>query len=95
MSVTKDDVRKVAHLARIDLPDSEVAPMTEKLNSILEWVEQLQAVDVSDVEPMTSVTPMALRLREDVVTEGDGADRALRNAPAQAEGFFVVPKVVE
>lgn len=95
MSVDAATVRKTAHLARIALPESEVEAMTEKLNGILAWVEQLQEVDVEGVEPMTSVTPLALRLREDVVTEGDNAGRALANAPAEAEGFFVVPKVVE
>ena len=95
MSVTEDDVRKTARLARIALPDSEVETMTQKLNGILGWVEQLQEVDVEGVEPMTSVTPMALKMREDVVTDGDQPERALSNAPADAEGFFVVPKVVE
>ena len=95
MSVDAATVRKTAHLARIALAESEVEVMTGKLNTILGWVEQLQEVDVEGVEPMTSVTPMTLKLRDDVAEAVDGADRALSNAPAEAEGFFVVPKVVD
>ncbi|MEL6977888.1 MAG: Asp-tRNA(Asn)/Glu-tRNA(Gln) amidotransferase subunit GatC [Pseudomonadota bacterium] len=95
MSVDADTVRKTAKLARIAIDEADVAPLTEKLNGILDWVEQLQEVDVETVEPMTAVTPMALKLRSDEVRAGDDADRALANAPASAEGFFVVPKVVE
>lgn len=95
MSVDADTVRKVAKLARIALPEADIAPTTEKLNGILAWVEQLAEVEVEGVEPMTSVTPMAAPLRSDAVTTGDMADAVTQNAPAVAEGFFVVPKVVE
>lgn len=95
MSVDADTVRKTAKLARIALDEAEISPLTQKLNGILDWVEQLQEVDVSSIEPMTAVTPMSLKLREDEISAGDDADRALANAPSSAEGFFVVPKVVE
>lgn len=95
MSVDADTVRKVAALARIAIDEKEIAPTARKLSSILDWAEQLSEVDVDDVEPMTSVTPFALKMREDVVAAGDEADRILANAPESAEGFFVVPKVVE
>lgn len=95
MSVTGDDVRKVAKLARLDLAEDAVPALTDELNGILAMVEELQAVDVDGVEPMTSVTPMRLKRREDEITDGDAADAVLANAPESAEGFFVVPKVVE
>lgn len=95
MSVDVATVKKVAHLARIAVTEEEAAPLTEELNNILGWVEQLGEVDVEGVEPMTSVTPMRLKRREDVVTDGDDAAAALSNAPESREGFFVVPKVVE
>jgi aspartyl-tRNA(Asn)/glutamyl-tRNA(Gln) amidotransferase subunit C len=95
MSIDNDTVRKVAHLARISLRDEEVAPLAAELNSILGWVEQLGQVDVSGVEPMTSVTPMALKQRADEVTDGDRQADILANAPDAREGFFTVPKVVE
>lgn len=95
MSVDHDTVRKVAKLARIAVSEDEIPPLAEKLNGILNWVERLQEVDVEGVEPMTSVTPMALKRRPDVVTEGDAVEAVLSDAPDSAEGFFVVPKVVE
>ncbi len=95
MSVTNDDVRKVANLARIALPEEKVEHMTKELNSILGWVEQLNEVDVDGVEPMTSVVDTSLPMREDKVTDGNIQDRVLANAPRSEEGFFVVPKVVE
>ncbi|MEM7742522.1 MAG: Asp-tRNA(Asn)/Glu-tRNA(Gln) amidotransferase subunit GatC [Pseudomonadota bacterium] len=95
MSVDEDTVRRVARLARIAVEDHEVAPLASELNSILDWVEQLGEVDVDGVEPMTSVTPMALKMREDAVTDGDCQDDVLANAPDTREGFFAVPKVVE
>ena len=95
MSVTADDVRKAAKLARLAVDEQHVPALTDKLNGILGMVEQLQEVDVEGVEPMTSVTPMRLKRREDQVTDGDIADDVLANAPETAEGFFVVPKVVE
>lgn len=95
MSVTVDDVRKAAKLARIAVSDDETGSLADELNGILAMVEALQEVDVDGVEPMTSATPMRLKRREDVVTEGDAAAKVLANAPETAEGFFVVPKVVE
>lgn len=95
MSVTNDDVKKVANLARIALPDDKVEHMTEELNGILGWIEQLNEVDVEGVEPMTSVVETSLPMREDVVTDGNIQGKVLANAPRSEDGFFVVPKVVE
>ena len=95
MSVTKQDVQKVARLARIALPDDQVAPMTDELNNILNWIEQLGEVDVEGVEAMTSVVDASLPMREDVVTDGNIQEKVLANAPKTEDGFFVVPKVVE
>ena len=95
MAVDADTVRRVAHLARIAVAEDEVAGLQGELNAILAFVEQLDEVDVAGVEPMTSVTPMKMRMRDDMVTVGDIADDILRNAPAREDHFFVVPKVVE
>jgi aspartyl-tRNA(Asn)/glutamyl-tRNA(Gln) amidotransferase subunit C len=95
MAVNADTVRRVAHLARIAVAEDEVAGLQGELNAILAFVEQLSEVNVDGVEPMTSVTPMKMRMREDKVTVGDIADDILRNAPAREDHFFVVPKVVE
>jgi aspartyl-tRNA(Asn)/glutamyl-tRNA(Gln) amidotransferase subunit C len=95
MSVDADTVRKVARLARIAVEDHEVEPLANELSGILDWVEQLQEVDVEGVEPMTSAVPMRLKRREDVITDGDRRDDILANAPNAREGFFAVPKVVE
>ena len=95
MSVDKQTVAKIAGLARIKMGDEELERMVPELNNILDWVEQLGEVDVEGVEPMTSVTPMRLKRREDVVTDGDQQDKVLANAPDAREGFFAVPKVVE
>jgi aspartyl-tRNA(Asn)/glutamyl-tRNA(Gln) amidotransferase subunit C len=95
MSVDADTVRRIAHLARIAVADSEVENLRVELNAMLAFVEQLQEVDVEGVEPMTSVTPMAMKKRHDVVTAGDDAEAVLKNAPQSADNFFLVPKVVE
>lgn len=95
MAVDADTVRRVAHLARIAVADDEVAGLQGELNAILAFVEQLTAVDVEGVEGMTSVTPMAMKMREDKITDGDIADDIVRNAPATEDHFFLVPKVVE
>jgi aspartyl-tRNA(Asn)/glutamyl-tRNA(Gln) amidotransferase subunit C len=95
MSVDVATVRRIAHLARIALADAEVEHLRAELNAILAFVEQLSEVDVSGVEPMTSVTPMAMKKRNDVVTEGGNPEAILTNAPATGDGFFLVPKVVE
>ena len=95
MSVDTATVAKIARLARIAMRDDEVEAMVPELNNILGWVEQLGEVDVSGVEPMTAVIPNHLRLRDDVVNDGDVRDAVLANAPAPQHGFFGVPKVIE
>jgi aspartyl-tRNA(Asn)/glutamyl-tRNA(Gln) amidotransferase subunit C len=95
MAVDAQTVRRIAHLARIAVAEDEVAHLQGELNAILAFVEQLSEVDVSGVEPMTSVTPMKMKQREDVVTDGGIADDIVKNAPATADNFFLVPKVVE
>ena len=95
MAVDADTVRRVAHLARIAVADDEVAGLQSELNAILAFVEQLGEVNVDGVEPMTSVTPMAMKMREDQVTDGGIPDAIIQNAPAREDHFFVVPKVVE
>jgi aspartyl-tRNA(Asn)/glutamyl-tRNA(Gln) amidotransferase subunit C len=95
MSVDADTVRRVAHLARIAVADDEVDNLKGELNAILAFVEQLAEVDVAGVEPMTSVTPMAMKMREDTVNDGGIPDAILANAPAHEHHFFLVPKVVE
>ena len=95
MSVDTDTVRRVARLARISVTEDELEPLAGELNSILDWVEQLGEVNVDGVDPMTSVTPMALKQREDGVTDGNRQSDVLSNAPDSREGFYAVPKVVE
>ncbi len=95
MSIDKETARKVAHLARIRVSEDALEPLAGALSNILDFMEQLNEVDIEGVEPMTSVTPMALKKREDVVTDGGYAERILANAPDTREGFFAVPKVVE
>ena len=95
MSVTPDDVRRIARLARLAEPDDRVDALAAELNGILAWIEQLNEVDVEGVEPMASAVDRALPMREDVVTDGGIRDDVLANAPRSEEGFFVVPKVVE
>jgi len=95
MSVDTATVRRIAHLARIAVAEDEVEHLKDELNGILAFVEQLQEVKVEGVEPMTSVTPMAMKKREDVVTDGDIADDIVKNAPATEGHYFIVPKVVE
>ena len=95
MSITEDQARKVAHLARIAVDDAALPALARELNGILHFMEQLNEVDVEGVEPMTGVTPMRLKRREDVVTDGDQQAKVLLNDPDAREGFFAVPKVVE
>jgi aspartyl-tRNA(Asn)/glutamyl-tRNA(Gln) amidotransferase subunit C len=95
MSVDRDTVRRVAHLARIAVAEGEVEGLRGELNAILAFVEQLTEVDVEGVEPMTSVTPMTMKMRNDQVGDGDIADAIIANAPAHEHHFFLVPKVVE
>jgi aspartyl-tRNA(Asn)/glutamyl-tRNA(Gln) amidotransferase subunit C len=95
MSVTPEQVRHIARLARIAMSDAEIEAMVPELNSILGWVEQLGEVNTDGVEPLTAVVPNRLRLREDKVTDGNCRDEILANAPAAEHGFFAVPKVIE
>lgn len=95
MSVDAKTVRRIAHLARIAVADDEVEALRAELNAILAFVEHLSEVDIEGIEPMTSVIPMAMKKREDRVTDGEIPDLVLKNAPARQDHFFVVPKVVE
>ena len=95
MSVDAATVRRIAHLARIAVAEEEVEHLKNELNAMLAFVEQLSEVDVVGVEPMASVTPMAMKQRADKVTDGGIADDIVRNAPASEDHFFLVPKVVE
>ncbi len=95
MPVDQATVRRIAHLARIKVPDDAVAGLQGELNAILAFVETLDAVDVAGVEPMTSVMPMPMKKRADVVDDGAIADRVIANAPLSEDNFFTVPKVIE
>ncbi len=95
MSVDTETVKKIARLSRIAIDDTEAEKMVGELNGILAWVEQLGEVDVTGIEPMTAVIANHLRLRDDVVTDGDVRDKVLANAPAKEGSFFGVPKVIE
>jgi aspartyl-tRNA(Asn)/glutamyl-tRNA(Gln) amidotransferase subunit C len=95
MSVDAATVRRIAHLARIAVAEDEVEHLKGELNAMLAFVEQLSEVNVEGVEPMTSVTPMQMKKRQDVVTDGDDAEAVLKNAPATQDHYFMVPKVVE
>lgn len=95
MSVDLATVKRVARLARIAVNEDDANRMTGELNAILGFVQQLDEVDISGVEPLTSVIPMALRRREDAITDGDKAEDIVANAPGSEENFFVVPKVIE
>jgi aspartyl-tRNA(Asn)/glutamyl-tRNA(Gln) amidotransferase subunit C len=95
MAIDTETARKVAKLARIRVEPADLPALADKLSGILGFMEQLNEVDVTGIEPMTSVTPMRLKRRADVVTDGDIAPAVLQNAPDAREGFFAVPKVVE
>ena len=95
MSIDKETVKKIASLSRIAITEAEADAFVPELNQILGWVEQLGEVDCSKVEPMTAVIPKKVRLRDDVVTDGEIRDQILANAPVADHGFFAVPKVVE
>ena len=95
MSVDEAKVRHIAKLARLAVSDDEVRALAPELSNILGWVEQLGEVNVEGVAPMTAVIPNSLRLREDIVTEGNRRDAVLANAPVAEHGFFAVPKVIE
>ncbi len=95
MAVDAATVRRIAHLARIAVADDEIDHLAGELNAILAFVEQLAQVNVEGVEPMTSVIPMTMKMRADVVTDGGDAETIIKNAPATEDHFFLVPKVVE
>lgn len=95
MSIDESTAARVAKLARIRVEDDALPALAGEFNTILGFIEQLNEVDVEGVEPMTSVTPMRLKRRQDVVTDGNQQDKVLANAPDAREGFFAVPKVVE
>jgi aspartyl-tRNA(Asn)/glutamyl-tRNA(Gln) amidotransferase subunit C len=95
MSVDAATVRRIAHLARIAVRDDEIQHLEGELNAMLDFVEQLSEVNVDGVEPMTSVMPMEMKKRADVVNDGNIADDIVKNAPATEGHFFLVPKVVE
>ena len=95
MAIDAATVRRVAKLARIREPEERLEPLAQELSSILGWIEQLGEVDTDGVEPMASAVAAKLPMREDVVTDGGDAGAILANAPAKADGFFIVPKVVE
>ncbi|CAN5222440.1 Asp-tRNA(Asn)/Glu-tRNA(Gln) amidotransferase subunit GatC [soil metagenome] len=95
MSVDAATVRRIAHLARIAVKEEEVSHLQGELNAMLAFVEQLTEVDIDGVEPMTSVTPMDMKKRADVVSDGEIPAKVLANAPATEDQFFLVPKVVE
>ena len=95
MAIDAATVRRVARLARIREPEDRLEPLARELSAILGWIEQLNEIDTDGVEPMTSAVAATLPMRDDVVTDGGDADAILANAPAKADGFFVVPKVVE
>ena len=95
MSVDADTVRRIAHLARIAVTEAEVPHLQGELNAMLSFVEQLSEVDISGVEPMTSVMPMEMKERPDLVNDGEIPDDIVKNAPATENHFFLVPKVVE
>lgn len=95
MSIDIDTARKVAKLARIRVDEAALPALAAELSGILGFMEQLNEVDVTGVDPMTSVTPMRLKRRADVVTDGSIQPQVLKNAPDAREGFFAVPKVVE
>ncbi len=95
MSLDKETVRKIATLARIKVDEDALEPLAGELNNILGWVEQLSEVDTEGVPPMTSVVATEAYQRPDRVTDGDKVEEILANAPEEAQGFFVVPKVIE
>ena len=95
MSLEPATIRRIATLARIHVEDAELATLAAELNGILGWIEQLNEVNVEGIEPLAGAQQMALKMREDVVTDGGYPDKVLANAPDRAENFYSVPKVVE
>ena len=95
MSVDRDTVHRIAHLARIAITEEEAKRLETELSGILDWVAQLDEIDTTGVEPMTRVVAMAMTKRKDVVTDGDYADDIVKNAPSIDDHYFVVPKIIE
>ena len=95
MSVDTKTVRRIAKLARIRVTDAELPKLQGELNAILQWIEMLGEVEVTDVAPLTSIVDRKLHLRPDEVSDGGRADDVVANAPIQDDHFYVVPKVVE
>ena len=95
MSLDKSTLERVAYLARIKINNSEIEKMTEELNNIMKWIEELNEVDITNVQPMTGVSNMSLREREDKVTDGGYQDKIVNNAPEKIDTSFTVPKVIE
>lgn len=95
MAIDKATVARIAHLARLDVPEDQQERLAGQLSGILQWIEQLNEVDTKGVEPLRSVMPIEHRWREDKVTDGERRDEVLANAPGREDGYFVVPKVVE
>jgi aspartyl-tRNA(Asn)/glutamyl-tRNA(Gln) amidotransferase subunit C len=95
MALDTADVKRIARLARIAVPEEELPALAKELNGLLDWVEQLGEVETANVAPMTSVVAVTLPMREDVVSDGGVQDKILANAPERVGGFFAVPKVVE
>lgn len=95
MSLDPATVRRIASLARIRVEDDQIARLQSELNGILGWIEQLNEIDVTDIEPLTGASQMAMKMRADAVTDGGITDKILANAPDSANGYFAVPKVVE
>ena len=95
MAVDKDTVKRIAKLARIRVSEEQSEALSGELSNILGWVEQLGEIDTEGVAPMTSVVAMTLPMREDAVTDGKRVDEIVANAPEEAHGYFLVPKVIE
>lgn len=95
MAIDKATVARIAHLARLDVPEDQQERLAGQLSGILQWIEQLNEVDTTGVEPLRSVMPIEHRWREDKVTDGERRDEVLANAPGREDDYFVVPKVVE
>jgi aspartyl-tRNA(Asn)/glutamyl-tRNA(Gln) amidotransferase subunit C len=95
MSVDRDTVHRIAHLARIAITEEEAKRLETELSGILDWVAQLDEIDTTGVEPMTRVVAMAMKKRHDVVTDGGYADDIVKNAPTVDDHYFVMPKIIE
>ena len=95
MTITKDTIRKISNLAKISIADQEVEKLESEISSIIRWVEALNEVDTDNIDPMSNSLTGVLRMREDLVTDGNKVSDILSNSPADDENFFVVPKVIE